>query len=300
MTYTPRTMIIIWSWKHSGMTAPFDIWEVEGSPDDRVIRMDVRWSTAAVPLLRERIEAEGLDRSVYLFLHRRHGYSEKAIAQLLGALSEARKSRRNTRSFLFGEGGDFIYIAHHPRGLLGTKGTFSAQFDSPYQEQPQRITAIADREKRLLKKVHFDTVWQRYTHNFKAKIFELREDLFRTLLPFMIDQKVDSGDVYQFFQQPENRPLFLRLLSFIGKLRKGSDLEQALRDYEQQQKRSFFFDDCQENLKAGYSERESQLYAALATDIRQQLLVANQQIDLLQLRHRFDELLSNMPESAYS
>lgn len=297
---TARTMIIVWSWKHGGLTATHDEWSTDSDINDKLIRADIPFTSTAIGLLRQMVEAEGLDRSVYLFLHRRHGYSQKAISQILNSLSDFQQSGGVVRSFLFGEGGDYIYIANNHRGLLGTKGTFSAKLASPYHEKDQLVSAIVRQEEKLVKSVHFNAVWQHYSYDFKAKIFELREDLFVAFLPFLDEEPLNSSVLYAFLQREENQLLFLRLLSFIGKIRKGTALENTLRSFEQTQKRSFFFDDCQENLKAVYGVQEGRLYEELVMFIKTHLFVHDQTVDLRQLRKQFDVLLRNMPELAYT
>lgn len=300
MTNTPRIMIIVWSWKYGGMEEPYDSWEVAGRPGDRLIRIDERYSATAVNQVKQLIDAQEEAASVFLFLHRRHGYTNETLSHILEAINSARRTKNTVRGFLFGEGNDYIYIATQNRGLLGTKGTFSAMLQSPYHASSQLVSAVADANRRLLKVEHFNAVWRYYAHNFKAKLVELREDLFGAIWPISLEESVDSSTYYIFLQQTDNQLLFLRLLSFIGKIRKGSDLEQTLKNYEQQLKRSFFFDDCRENLKTVYGEQKGRLYESLVSEIRKQLFVHHQQVDLLQLRARFDDLLCEMPEAAYN
>lgn len=297
-----RIMIIIWDWKYGGLEVPFDEWGLKSTKysDDKVIRLDLRWSPQALKQLRELVEANIPNGQVYLFLHRNHGYNYKTIDQILSDLKEFPDATQRLRCFLFGEGNDYLYIAKQPRGLLGTKGTFSARMSyKAGNSNSQLISAVADKERKLLKKEHFDNIWKFYTNTFKAKIFELKEDLFANLLNFRQQNPPEPQALYNYIKQNENRLLFLRLLSFTGKVRKGSDLELALKKYENESKKSYLFDDCHVNLKIIYGEEESALYKQLVLAINQGLLGQDDYTDLIQLRDQFDSLLAALPESTY-
>ena len=152
----------------------------------------------------------------------------------------------------------------------------------------------------MLKRKHFDFVWNQYSHNFKAKIFELKEDLFISLSRFLFKTEIQPGEVYNYIKLSSNQLLLLRLLSFIGKIRKGSNLETQLKEFEQKHRRSYFFDDCHINLKTTYGENETNLYRQLTATISQGLLAHQPGFNFQLLRDQFDALLKAMPEPIYN
>lgn len=299
---TKRIMIIVWTWKYDGLEAPYDEWSLNSKKyaGDKVIRVDAPWSPQAQKSIQELVKKNISEGHIYLFLHRNHGYNYKIIDQILSLLKVLPDATQKLRCFLFGEGNDYIYIAKQPRGLLGTKGTFSAIMPTNNNSKSkQLISAVADYDRKVLKKEHFDNTWKYYTNTFKAKIFELKEDLFANLLTFHQAAQTESQTLYNHIKQQENRLLFLRLLSFTGKVRKGSDLELALKKYENDRKKSYLFDDCHVNLKIIYGEEESALYKQLVLAINQGLLGRDDYTDLIRLRDQFDSLLAALPESTY-
>ncbi|MEM6806817.1 MAG: hypothetical protein AAF696_35780, partial [Bacteroidota bacterium] len=205
------------------------------------------------------------------------------------------------KCFLFGEGNDFIYLAKNPRGLLGTKGSFSARFQQDDQEQvaSNEVDAIADLEQKLIKKEHFDAVWKYYGSAFKAKILELREILLSELLPAHYPNGEDTPSNYERIRQPEQRVLFLRLLSFVGKLRKGSDLEEELKKFEFIHKKSYLFDDCNAHFKGFNAEGQNKHYQELSNEIKNSILSQRKATDLIAMRKHFNALLDVMPEASF-
>ncbi|MCI5080669.1 MAG: hypothetical protein MRY78_03200 [Saprospiraceae bacterium] len=295
-----RIMIIIWSWQYGGMPSQMDEWSVEGNSGDKVVRMDLKMSSSAKETLREKLQEYAQQGEVFLFLHRRHGYDQKTLKEILQMARSVLPQGHLIKSFLFGEGNDKIYIVNQTKGLLGTRGTFSAKLQAVGIRQATYVNAIADKDKKVIKRKHFDFVWHQYSHNFKAKIFELKEDLFRSLSPFLFITEIQAGAVYNYIKQEENKLLMLRLLSFIGKIRKGSNLETQLKEFEQQHKRSYFFDDCHLNLKMTYGEQEAQLYDSLVDTISKKLLAYEPNLNFTNIRDQFDELLEAMPGSTYN
>ena len=196
-----RIMIILWSWKHGGLTEAYDEWTLNSKKyaGDKVIRVDASWSPSTKALIQDLVHQYIETGQVYLFLHRSHGYNYKVVDQILSNLRSLPNASQQLRCFLFGEGHDYIYIAKQARGLLGTRGTFSARMPikNGGTKATQLITAVADSQKKVLKKEHFDNVWRFYTNTFKAKIFELKEDLFAYLLALHHDERTQQLSVYQ-------------------------------------------------------------------------------------------------------
>lgn len=295
-----RIMIVIWSWRYGGMKENTDEWAVEGNSGDKLVRLDLKMSSEATDILQQKIQSYAQQGDVFVFLHRRHGYNQKNIKAILEQLNVEAYTESTIRCFLFGEGNDKIYIANQSKGLLGTRGSFSAKLENDTMEAAIYINAIANEDQKLLKRKHFDFVWNQYSHNFKAKIFELKEDLFHSLSPFLFLKEIQAGAVYNYIKLNENQLLMLRLLSFIGKVRKGSNLETKLREFEQQHRRSYFFDDCHINLKITYGEQLAQVYKELCANISSGLLAYEADFSFQTLRNQFDEMLQMMAGSTYN
>ncbi len=293
-----RVMIIVWWWTYGGLDAPSDVWHVEDSAGgDCVVRIDQRYSDNAKTIIADKAREFLSDSQVFIFLHRNHGYNGKAIQEILGEIKNDQTEATPVRCFLFGEGNGSLYIASNPRGLLGTKGTFKAQRINGIT---QWIDATSDSDLKFLKKEHFDNVWQAYAKAFKSKVFELKEDIFLALSPFLTRQELKANELYQHLRKQENKLLFLRLLSFTGKLRKGSSQERTLHEQENKLGRALDFDDFSTNLTAVYNPTTSGIYNDLIKEINQNLFTGTHEYDLSQLRDHFTGLLESMPGEVYN
>lgn len=293
-----RVMLIVWWWNYGGMQGTSDEWQVFGpSLGDKVLRVDLRFSASAKSIIAEKASACLSDSDVFIFLHRNHGYNSQAVEDILNEIKTKNPTVSNVRCFLFGEGNGSLYISATPRGLLGTKGTFKAQ---RINGTTQFINAAEDEDARLLKKQHFDFVWNAYEKVFKAKVFELQEDLFTTLSPFLLQKKHQAGELYSFLRSPEKELLFLRLLSFTGKLRKGSAQEKKLFVFEERLDRALHFDDFNSNLQNVYGESPNRIYETLNNEITNKLFNSREEVNLIQLRDQFSALLVAMPEEVYN
>lgn len=293
-----RVMIIVWWWTYGGLDAPSDVWQVEDSANgDCIVRIDQRYSDNAKTTIAEKAKEYLSDSQVFIFLHRNHGYNGKAIQEILDEIKNNQIEATPVRCFLFGEGNGSLYIASNPRGLLGTKGTFKAQRINGIT---QWIDATSDSDLKFLKKENFDNVWQAYAKAFKSKVFELKEDVFLALSPFLTRQQLKANELYQHLRRQENKLLFLRLLSFTGKLRKGSSQERTLHEQENKLGRALDFDDFSTNLIAVYNPKTSGIYNDLVKEINQNLFTGTHDYDLSQLRDHFTGLLESMPGEVYN
>lgn len=293
-----RVMIIVWWWNYGGLEGISDEWHVAGSKNgDCVIRIDQRSSPEAKTIISQKAKEYLSDSQVFIFLHRNHGYNGKAIEEILELIEKDASNLSPVRCYLFGEGNGSLYISSNPRGLLGTKGTFNAQ---RINGTTQWIDSRADIENKTIKKIHFDHVWNAYAKAFKAKVFELQEDIFLALSPYLTRKKSKAHDLYRHLRQQEHKLLFLRLLSFIGKLRKGSSQEKVLLEQENLQGRTFDFDDFSINLGSVYNDQTVGIYHDLVKDINQNLFTGTHDYDLAQLRDQFTDLLESMPEEIYN
>lgn len=292
-----RTIIIVWSWKAAGIGE--GVWQVASSANanDLVVCRD--WPVSQegntqnlAVLIRQYLQQDG---EVMLFLHRYHGYSQEHLKQIIHQAPEGQQER--LRCFLFGEGADAIYLTSNSKGLLGTSGTFSAQLNR--DGQPLDVSAIADAERRLLKSAHFDYIWDIYQLALRRRIFEFKEDLFNCLGQYLPQLTFEPGELYPLLRLPENRMLFLRLLSFVGRIRKGSDLANEIRIFERNNNRTLTFDDCGIQLETSYGASAAEQYALLAAYVLRNVLAKGNAVSLLELRERFEELLEQISGLTY-
>ena len=181
---------------------------------------------------------EAEEHKIFVFLHRRDGFTDVDIRYLL-------KERNHHKYFLFGEGRDYIYHDTQIEGLLGEDSQFFYQ--SPNLNQPE--IQVADDNKKIVFQPHFDKVWHHYENEFHTKIFELKEDLlshFFSLFPTHFDLKFN-----QYFDHlNQDKPLLWRVKSFMndGCNCLEEDEKKELEKYEKEEEKSFIFDDCRANL----------------------------------------------------
>lgn len=293
-----RTIIIVWSWGSGGQTADGAVWPVLGSRQgsDRVVCIDEKVGACLGDRLKSTVSNYGERGDVFVFMHRRHGYHQDHINELTASF---RGHKGLKCCFLFGEGGDAIYLTRDPRGLLGVSGTFSAH-KSLEAAGELSLSAIADAEKQLLKPEHFNYVWSRYLFAFKERIFELKEDFFSAIGPLLSQPGCAAGEMYAFLSQPAQRLLLLRLLSFVGRLTKGSRPEEELKMLAAEEGRSLHFDDGCAQLASLYGEAVGAAYLRLCLTIKQDVLAKGNVLEFKVLRDQFDVLLDAMPGATYA
>lgn len=292
-----RTMIIVWSWRASGLGE--GVWHPAGVSHaaDQVICKDILASEDAMHFLSTTIEEQqAAGNELMIFLHRQHGYYPEHLKKLLEKAAPAFAD--NFKCFLFGEGADAIYLTSHPRGLLGTSGTFEAQI--VFSGESISLSAVADAQRRELHASHFNYVWNTYQLALQRLIFELKEDLLSTLGQYLNAESFPPGAIYNIISQPHHRILLLRLLSFSGRIRKGSGLAREIRTFERNNTRTLSFDNSQIQLEAAYGVVAVECYTWLVNYISQHLLTSGDAVSLLDLRAKFDELLDLLPGRTYN
>jgi Flp pilus assembly pilin Flp len=291
-----RTMIIVWSWCSSGLGE--GIWHTTANNSkDQLICKDILASKDAMTFLEETMkEQERAGNELMIFLHRQHGYHQEHLQ----ALTEKATPTFNNRfkCFLFGEGADVIYLTNHPRGLLGTSGTFEAQ--ALFSNESIALSAVADAQRKVLHASHFNYVWNSYQLALQRLVFELKEDLLSTLGEYLTAEQFPPGAIYQILSEPVHRLLLLRLLSFNGRIRKGSGLAREIRTFERNNTRTLSFDNSRVQLKAAYGAAAVEYYTVLVGYISQHLLASGEAVSLLDLRKKFDELLDLLPGRTYN
>jgi hypothetical protein len=292
-----RTMIIVWSWRTSGLGE--GVWRPAGvsHSNDQLICKDILASTDAMTFLEEAMmEQHQLGNELMIFLHRQHGYHQEHIKELTEkAIPDFID---HFKCFLFGEGADSLYLTNHPRGLLGTSGTFEAQ--AVFSNASIALSAVADGQRKELRASHFNHVWNTYQLALQRLVFELKEDLLSTLGEHLTSEQFPPGAIYNILSQASHRILLLRLLSFCGRIRKGSGLAREIRIFERNNTRTLSFDNSQVQLKAAYGAAAVEHHTALVNYISQNLLSGGETVSLLDLRAKFDELLDLLPGRTYN
>lgn len=268
-----------------------------GMTTHKVICQDIRATAdGALHQLKALLETHSADGGdVMVFLHRHHGYEQQHVSALLAHPLPAGHGQHHC--FLFGEGADPIYLTNNPRGLLGISGTFAAQLSRGDAIIP--LTSVADANLLLLRPAHFDYVWQLYERAIARSIFELREDLLSFLSQHLPRSTFASGELYALLSAAEQRLLLLRLLSFVGRVRKASALAVELRSWERRHNRTYSFDDCQSQLSATYGADMAVQYGTLAAYLLKHVLAKGEPVFLPELRDQFDALLQEFPEKSY-
>ena len=291
-----RTIVVVWSWNRSGLGE--GEWHIAGSNhiEDRVVCLDRPASPNALDTLTEVLTDYSRDGGeVMLFLHRHHGYFQDHLKSLIHLPLD--ESHGQVQCFLFGEGADEIYLTSNARGLLGTSGTFTANMI--FEGQQVESSAIASTGRRELKASHFDYVWQAYRQALRRRIYELKEDVLATLAQALPDTVFAPGEVYQVLNLPENRALLLRLLSFVGRIRKHSDLAREIRTFERNSNRTLTFDDCGIQLETTHGQAAAEQHAVLAAYILRNVLAKGGEVSILELREKFEELLLQISGLTY-
>ena len=288
-----RTILVVWSWQKSGLGE--GIWNIAGAShaNDQVVCWDkIAGEESFIELKQMAVSYIKNNGELMVFLHRSHRYTQDHIKELMQL---ALSSSVFLKCFLFGEGAEGIYLTNDTRGLLGTAGTFSAKMN--YEGQSIQRSSIADKERKELKPTHFDYVWEQYKFSLRKRIFELKEDILEQLFTQKIASTFAPGELYAILNKGSNRLLMLRMLSFVGRIRKNSNLAKEIRTFERNTNRTFTFYDCKAHLESSYGIVSADDYTRLADFILKNMLSKGDVVDLLDLRSRFDALLIHVFES---
>lgn len=291
---TSRVILVVWSWRRSGIGE--GIWNVAGADhlNDQVICWDKKAGSENFIELKQMVASYIKNKEqVMIFLHRSHGYTRDHIKELqqLALLSTA----AFLKCFLFGEGAESIYLTNDSRGLLGTAGTFSARVNQ--KGQSLDLSSIADADRKELKPAHFNYVWELYKFSLQKQIFELKEDILEYLYAQKTTETFEPGELYTILNKAQNRLLMLRMLSFVGRIRKDSNLAKEIRTFERNTNRTFTFNDCKAYLESSYGPSSANDYELLADFMLKNILSKGRVVELVDLRSRFDALLIHLFES---
>ncbi|MFM9950020.1 MAG: hypothetical protein ACKV1O_18945 [Saprospiraceae bacterium] len=329
---TSRIMIIAWKWQKDIYEADHGKWRVHRSPsetrfdaEDYIYCLIDSLPNLGIERIQRLIAESDAEANIYVFLHRKGGYNGSTINRLLDDLPES--SALRTKCFLFGDAHDYLYININPKGLLriigdkeGTLDGAQVKADSKenrIQEangeknsQENKDSAVFDLEKRLINPVRFDNVWEYYTHYFKTKIFELKEEFLIHFCHFSIKANaVTSVDLFHHLNK--NDLLYLMLMTFVEYPESLSKIEREAFD-ERINKNGTpeLINGCLSNLQKVYGTSISKLYIDL-----QALLVDNivkplppvsdspeglNSAELIKtIRNHFRTLLAAMPERTY-
>lgn len=198
---------------------------------------------------------------IYLFLHHTHGYKKADVSKILNEKSPRNGEDIKVRNcFLFGDGHGNIYYEFKKRGILTDDG-----------ELDSKTYFTIDGEK-YINEEYFDKIWEDYKHEFKRKIFELKQDFFDATAIFTLPKRTDVIEKEDFIKvlketkESKEKLLYSRLKSFLGEYenidlmsygeseeakkqkRLKKELE-AIKDLENKMSISYQFEDCNANLQ---------------------------------------------------
>ncbi len=309
---TPRIMIIVWKWEKSISEPGSGTWRVSHPENNEAygadciycIRDTTPFKTREVEI-QKLIEACDANAPIYVFLHRRAGYSGNEVSKILDHfINPPNGISRNIKCFLFSDGRDYIYTGINKKGLLADtdhsqEGTFGGSSGG------EAADVVLNWEKRLINYSRFEDVWEYYTHYFKAKIFDLKEDLLLHLCHFYTRNKpVFVSDFFDLLS--EHEILYLRTKAFsVGLDKEDHKKVKAIENLLDE--RIELMDDCLPNLQKVYGDPIKDLYMVLKADLERHLVTPDYfdttEFDagevLRTLRSHFRQLLSDMPEETY-
>ena len=228
------------------------------------------------------------DSQLFVFLHRRDGFNNKAVNFLLD-------NHPDNRYFLFGGGRDYIYYKTQNEGLLGDDSIFYSQI--PNRKQP--AIHVADDDRKLVFQPHFDKVWNHYEHEFYSKIYELREDILRhffQLFPDGFDQPFSNYLPHL----KKNEPLLWRVKSFMDDACDCFSEKEIMKleQYGKDNHKSFIFDDCRANLaKVSKIDKEYDDVVKLLNELlfeKPEKIEGTLRHNLKELNQEFKELLETI------
>ena len=179
------------------------------------------------------------DNELFVFLHRRDGFGNEEVSTIL-------KSAKADRCFLIGDGRDNIYYRQmRNQGLLGDNGRFFRRESSPGSPS----ISIADNKDKKVFLNHFKKVWNYYKHEFRTKIYELKEDLLSHFYAVYPDDQVWTYQALKDYLE-QDRALYLRVSSFIDDNCHYLDTSSLaeLDHYGKSVGKSYEFDDLRMNL----------------------------------------------------
>lgn len=184
-------MIIVWKWRNSNNKTPlrekaqgdyYDVLDIKGRPEYKLIRYDPPDAEASISVLREIIEKYSPNYTIQIFLHIGHHYKQEHVKDL--------PIRVSVEPPIFFGGGGHLYLSHYsPLGLLGAQGNMGGSIGTTSRKPVQSY--VLEDEKIWIKEEHFNNVWNYYYHNFKRKIFVLKEDFIKVYLPWVLSK----GDI---------------------------------------------------------------------------------------------------------
>jgi hypothetical protein len=279
-------MIIIWSWADNAsadLRLDFNQeaqMKIEGYPKDLLLRYDsgIKQLNDARKYLEKAIKTHSATHQIQIFLHRNHGFEPSFF-------NSVKRPDNCILNFNIFGAGDPIYllVPSSPYGLLTIGGNMHATINSiPYSSTVQKEGEI------MVKKPHFNFVWNYYQHFIKNKTALLMEDFVRIFYPEISTPgwKTDENIVSNW----EHRAL--DLAQKFKNINKTTGFTTVLNDSETDKVQSSF-----------YSEDIAKIAQKLGNSL-QDFVKARKKAPLtherlILLRESFIGLLNAMPEKAY-
>jgi len=315
-----RIMIIVWKWKAS-IVENDGKWRTNHKPqtEDCIYCLSDKESfTTRFEKIRRIASECAPNAQVYIFWHRTSSYDSKSVGEILKKL-KADHPDQKTECFLFGQGSDFIYIGINEKGLLSPDGAAGeGGFGGIRNNEP--IEVIVNEEERIIHYLHFESIWNYYSHLFKARIFDLKEDFLLHFYSWWLgDEAVKPAHLTDSLKESED--LYRRLKAFAHGLSekdheeikneittaKEQNDDEKIITLSRQHYDLYVMDNCLPNLQSIYGVEVANAYLQLAQLIKENILdvpvFSDKQIrpseTLKAIRLQFKNLLHTMPEEAY-
>lgn len=315
-----RIMIIVWKWKTS-IVENDGKWRTNHKPqtEDCIYCLSDKESFTTRFEKICRIASEcAPNAQVYIFWHRTSSYDSKSVGEILEKLN-AEQPEQKAECFLFGQGSDFIYIGINEKGLLSPDGAGGEGcFGGIRNNEP--IEVVVNEEERIIHYLHFESIWNYYSHLFKARIFDLKEDFLlhfyswwlrdEAVNPLLLtDSLKTSEDLYRrlkAFAHGLSEEDHLKIKREITEAKVQND-ENKISELSKRHNDLYVMDNCLPNLQSIYGAEVANAYLQLAQLIKENILdvpvFSDKQIrpseTLKDIRLKFKNLLHTMPEEAY-
>ena len=294
-TPTSKIMIIIWRWNmlkqidgpylhaHPNWEKEFEqlkgkafeVIPVQHSPQTQnsyVIRahlVENEEDTASRKFLYQLLDSYGGEGThLYLFLHRKNGYSQKTLKSIQNDRSDI------SRGFIFGEGLGPLYVQDTYGGLLGGKDFFDGWMTME-KGNKRKVSVVEKKEKQVVRVLqpYFDRVWNQHSFPLRDMLVALNQDVLDFLLPFMNPLNTENISLHTLSQRLMREELLcLRIKSFIQEEIPGLDDDDEeddfmpeeiylvkLIDFESKHHASYHFKDLKEQLLAKNSQDQGEL-----------------------------------------
>jgi len=315
-----RIMIIIWKWKKS-IVENDEKWRTNHKPQTADCIYCLSDGTSFPEHFKKvcKIASECAPNAhIYIFWHRTSSYNSESVGGILRKL-KADQPEQKAECFIFGSGSDFIYIGINEKGLLSSDGAGGEGCFGGIRNN-EEIKVVVNEEQRIIDYLHFESIWNYYSHLFKSRIFDLKEDFLlhfycwwlkdETVNPLRLAGSLDtSKGLYRrlkAFAHGLSEEDHLKIKSEIAEAKEQND-ENKITELSKHHSDLYVMDNCLPNLQSIYGTEVANAYLRLAELIKENIIYVPMRSDkqirpsetLKEIRSQFKNLLHTMPEEAY-